>query len=154
MASGFKDWDVPVNINAQALGQIINRPKYGESLIASFADSITNIGSVTLLTVSGRGMIYGGLLTVNDPSSAHTSSFRVSLDGQLVYVRTIAQNKTLGFPGPFSDIVHCTQFDDISKQFTFAFSYGFTFETEFIIAFQSLTSEDVVMSGSCFFALV
>lgn len=154
MVTGFKDWDKGVNINNQSLEQIINRPKYGGSIGASFSDQIINVGAATLLTVTGRGMIYGGFLLADDNTSGLTSSWRVTVDGVQIHYLAHSSHQLLGFPGVNMSLVYCAQYDIINHKFTMVLGYGFTFETSLVIAYQNLGSGTVDLSGFCYYALV
>ena len=56
------DWTSPINIAEQGIAQVIERPKYGAAQFADYSDTIAEGSYDALFSISGTGMIYGGVI--------------------------------------------------------------------------------------------
>ncbi len=135
MGKGFVDWDVPVNISAQELAEVTNRPKYGASQAASGTAIITTTALTTLFTISGKGMIYGGRLvsTGNVSHSLHT--LKLYVDGELVLVNAFSELLSYNTAIPFSTPFYLMNYNDVDFVYAAGFNYGYTFESSIVLQY-------------------
>lgn len=154
MASGFKDWDVPVNISGQELAEVTNRPKYGGSVGDDFSGAQVGVGELSLYTLTGKGMIYGGWLKAQDTIDGGSSFWRITLDGAAVYYGAFSAQPVFSFPGVNSSIIYCTKYDTVDHYYFFVFGRGFTFETSIAISYNNLGAGAASVDGFLFYALI
>ena len=62
MAKGRPDWTSSINITGQDLAEVIERPKYGGAQYASYGGEIVEDSDDIIFSISGTGMIYGGII--------------------------------------------------------------------------------------------
>lgn len=135
MSSGFKDWDVPVNIRAQDLAQVINRPTYGSLSSLVYQDAILGDAETSLGTITGIGQVYGGYINVNAASSNTSWLIKVIIDGVTVTGISPASLKVSGLINPYNYLPHLLLYDTVNHIHTLGFSYGVTFETSLELKF-------------------
>lgn len=135
MAKGFTDWDVPVNINAQTLGEIINRPKYGAAQQVTFDDPVTANGNTELLSISGTGKIYGGVVFASASASSKGSTPSVSIDNRGFIMQSYEDMFNKQFISEQMNYFFLTMFDDIDFNYSVGLSNDYTFETDFKLFF-------------------
>ena len=154
MVSGFKDWDVPVNISAQTLDQIINRPKYGGSVSINTTVLNLGIGTTSLLTVSGTGMIYAGFLFADCDALNNQLKYELKIDGTTIQSIDMLDLFNFAKPGPNSSPFSIALFDEVNFHYTVHFKYGFTFESSFEISLVNSIASNVDSFNFIYYALI
>lgn len=135
MASGLPDYYRGVDVAYQALSQMIVRPKYGGGQTTSAAVVVTANDDTVLITVSGKGMLYGGVLLFDYTSTQKNSIPVLAVDDKKIgAIKYDTLNKYSISKGGFYPVV-LTIFDDVNFIYGVSFSYGLTFETELGVSF-------------------
>jgi len=85
MAHGLPDWYRGVDIAYQALSELITRPTYGGAIGSSGSKTVYANNTVTLINISGQGMIYGIYVRVSHTATQRDSGVRLELDSNLLF---------------------------------------------------------------------
>lgn len=96
MPTGMKDfWSgSQVDIVAQALYAIQNRPTYGGAQSANGNWSAQTNELKTLVSVTGTGMLYGGYIEANASSGVQNNRVYLNIDGQVLISHLISTLNT------------------------------------------------------------
>jgi hypothetical protein len=154
MASGFEDWQVPVNISGQDLDEIINRPKYGAAQLSDYSGSISNNTIVTIISISAKGMIYGGFVHADSSSEANQGLIDVVIDGQEVFHLDFEDVLLVRSVENQAHICYLSKYDNVNFIYTLNFSYGITFESSFVVKFTRHAGVDTELFSDVIFATV
>jgi len=154
MSKGFTDWDVPVNINAQQLGEIINRPKYGAVSILAYEQYVTTDTEKSLGIVSGKGMTYGGYLDIAASSDPLSSFVSVFVDGETIGGSTAALMMSRGLLRSNYSIPFLIYFDQLNNHYVLGFGYGITFESSMQVTIIRPSGVQLTISMYLYYALI
>lgn len=124
-----------LNIKAQDLAEVINRPKYGGAQKSESEVSCNYHVWTTLLTLSGKGMIYGGWIQTFWANNPGSSLLRLSIDGVEFCTQAMGLTRFLGNIGAFLLPYFTSIYDTQNEKYQVNFSYGFTFESSLTIEF-------------------
>jgi len=150
MASGFQDWDVPVNINAQTLAEIINRPKYGTAQVLHYDGIVAPSTLQSLGTISGQGMVYGGNCYWESTGDAKDASISLLID-DVVFIGFSPNTLTnQGVSAENSYYFYVGKYDTYNNQYLVSFSRGITFET----SFEAKIATDTAQNHTIIFDLI
>lgn len=131
MPTGFQDWDVPVNINAQDLGEIINRPKYGTPAVSSVDTSTSFDGLKQFVSISGKGMIYGGFVVMDGDQDQSTSILQLTVDTIPIFDDAISDILSWGVSLPLLGHAFLLKYDSVNFIYSFGLGKWITFESSF-----------------------
>jgi len=156
MASGTPDWYGfrMVNIFAQDLSEIINRPTYGAAQRSAGGTSATPTGLTTLVTVSGQGMIYGGYLYVDGTGTCDTDIWQITVDGTVMSASSLFQVNKRKITDKHMDILYEVNYDDTSFLYTHGIMPAITFETSFDIKYSETNGRTPVVVATVIYALI
>lgn len=154
MTKGFTDWDVPVNINAQTLGEIISRPKYGAAELLSSLDEVTTDGLTPIVSVSGTGMLYGGFMHFSAAELTNTASVDVIIDNATIFTLTFSSLFLFGPVFPQSYIGYLQIYNIVDHIFSIGFSYGVTFESSIEFLVRRRVGVRLVVNTRIYFATI
>jgi len=136
MAHGLPDYYRGVDIAYQALAQLMVRPTYGAAKNISGHKVVTASAETELCSVTGRGMIYGGVLYLIYTSSQKDGRPLLYIDGQelgqlrfeYLYRWKMLHTNTLGW--------YLLYYNDVRYEYGAGLSPNFTFETSFKVAYE------------------
>jgi len=135
MASGLPDYYRGVDIAYQALAQVTNRPKYGGALELYGSVVVTANFTTGLAEVSGKGMIYGGLVYL-DPTATQASGIPgVIVDGNVIAGITFTRMNKYNVSKSWAYPLYLLSYDDVNFVYSCAASYGITFESSFKLVY-------------------
>jgi len=154
MPTGFPDWQVPINISAQELEEIINRPKYGSAQIAAGSKQLTPFGTATLVSIAGTGMIYGGYIYCSGASSQRNDIPFIEIDGVALSIVDLTNLQKRGTDEKYTDLLYLKKFDDIIFDYTVSLVYGITFETSVTLKWGELAGATPTAFGRLYYALI
>lgn len=129
MSHGLPDYYRGVDIAYQALAEMIVRPKYGGALSEVGNVAVTASAETVLVSISGKGMIYGGGVMCNPVNSQMNSQPKLVIDGETVFQQSYNMLAQYGIDTPRSFPVSLTKFEDATRWYCACISYGLTFET-------------------------
>lgn len=148
-----------LNVKAQDLAEIINRPKYGAAH-GEGADVTVDPGETyTLYNISGKGIVYGGAVwTPNPPVPTGVnqvdSSVTVLADGEGLNAARFTYLNTLGLFLPTSMVTYLTAYDTTSHIYAVAITPGITFETSLKVQYIENNLENPSVGATLLYALV
>lgn len=132
---GDTDGNLTLNIKAQDLAEVVNRPKYGAAADTYDAGSASNGLTKDAAIISGKGVIYGGYLYITTDTPEADFIIYPTIDGEGFNHVSIEDFWDHQIVTPYNWIMYLTQYDLINDYFSFAFSPGTTFETSFKVTF-------------------
>lgn len=154
MASGLPDYFSGVDIAYQALAQVTNRPKYGGAFLTGSVMTVTPSDDTDLIVVSGKGMIYGGLVWLDYTYSQANDEVIIQIDqynlNDLSFLRlnnyNIQRDRT--FP------VTLNTYDPTNYIYSVGISFGITFETEVKVIYKETYGRDPTVFYRLVYALI
>uniref|UniRef100_A0A6M3IF71 Uncharacterized protein n=1 Tax=viral metagenome TaxID=1070528 RepID=A0A6M3IF71_9ZZZZ len=132
------DGNLFLNIKAQDLAEVMNRPKYGGALRAYGATSCAGGSWTTLFTLSGKGMVYGGWIVDSNVNADVTDRVRYLIDGNEIYEGSLWYFYFYGLLNPLINPMVIIKYDPTIKQYILGFSYGITFEASIEVKFKPM----------------
>jgi len=154
MAHGLPDYYRGVDIAYQALAQLIVRPKYGGAQNAQANVTVTPNAETTLVSVSGKGVLYGGCVFLDHTSTQLASTVRLYVDGaQLSFLSFYTLNKH-NIHEPRSTSVYLLKYDNTEFIYTVGISPDITFESSFAVKYQENEGATPVVYCDLNYALI
>lgn len=114
----------------------IVRPRFGGALRSYDLRNVTGSAPTTLISVVGKGMLYGGLLSLDEAASQKNSIVRLKVDGQYISGPSFYFLNYYGTTIAGAYPVVLTKYDETNFVYGVTFSYGVTFETELALVYQ------------------
>ncbi len=127
------------------------RPTYGGALLLPAVKTVSINSRTTMISVAGKGMIYGGYFALVYTSTQKNSIPEVWCDGNSISDLRFVDLNTLGLSkqGVYTTVL--TKYDDVNFEYCAAISYGITFEkTLTIIYFEKHGTTPNVACAICF----
>lgn len=122
--------NITLNIKAQDLSEIINRPKYGA---ANKLEAIVTVvaGTSTLLgTITGKGILYGGHLWVQPSNAAPFDSLMLKIDGTTLLGSKFGHMHELSINKEHAAGVYELHYNHTLRHYCVGIMPGITFESE------------------------
>lgn len=129
MASGLPDYCRGIDVAYQALSEMTVRPKYGGALLDSGSEEAWSDRTLPLDLISGKGMLYGGVVWLEYTSSQSNSIVWLQLDGVQINDLSFWRLQHYGINKPRSAVVTINKFDSTNYIYSVGFSYGLTFDS-------------------------
>ena len=136
MAKGAQDWVARTDVLLQTLSELIVRYKYGamqqliDSGIANYADT----GWYSLLSVSGKGVLYGGYLAFSK-AGAETWIIRITIDGVLATFPSCSDLNLLGLEKVPKTVCSLLAYDTVNYYYNIKLPEEITFESSLVIEY-------------------
>ena len=131
MAKGAQDWVARTDLLLQTLSELIVRYKYGACQTYQGSGPLWADTTYTLLSVSGKGIIYGGCLHTDGSSGSELDGIYLELDGVETYAQSIANLFAYAVFNTTQRPVYITKYDMVDYDFGVGIMPGITFETSF-----------------------
>jgi len=129
MPTGAPDYTKRIDINIQTLGEVTIRPRYGD-FKKIYESVILDAGVWTeIISVSGRGLIYGGYITIWDIGATGSDAMRITIDGETTDAAYFAGLMDRQLVLPFTNPFYLLQYDENQPQFTVGISRDISFES-------------------------
>jgi hypothetical protein len=154
LSTGFKDWDVPVNISSQTLSEVVNRPTYGTAISSIGTFSFSGESSNLLLTVLGTGMLYGGFIYAYSSFDHMNDQPTILFENQLMGLFSFYEMLSYSLVNPYSYPLYLTYFDITNNIYSCSFSYGYTFEEQLKLMYYVIDDSQVNGIYSLNYALI
>lgn len=135
MASGLPDYYRGVDIAYQALSQMTVRPKYGGALQVAGSVVVTANVATELAYITGKGMIYGGVMYLDYNTTQASGMPRLSCDGNVIAGVSFATLGKYNISKPWACPLYLLKFDDTNFVYSVGASNGITFETNFRLVY-------------------
>ncbi|MBA7494513.1 hypothetical protein ES702_05089 [subsurface metagenome] len=126
---------VDVDILAQSIAELTTRPKYGAAQLLAGEATMTGMGEASIGSVSGKGMIYGGLLYLSYTSTQIGSIPVLRVEGVSITDLNISDLNQFGVYMEHAYPFYMRTYDNVNFLYCMGISGGITFETGFEILY-------------------
>lgn len=154
MSHGLPDFYRGVDIAYQALAELINRPKYGGAVGSQGAVTVTASGITTLLAISGKGMTYGGYVTLDHTSTQAQSLVRLEIDGNLILRNSFLGLVVMEINDPYGYPLAIKKYDNTNFIYGVLIASGITFETSLVLKYEEAHGAAPLINYNQIYALV
>lgn len=142
MASGLPDYQRPI------------RPKFGGG-IASAGELLMSAGEINeLVSISGKGMIYGGCVYFDYTSTQKASIVKLEVDGEIILGSSFQTLVKYGVTKPRNFPGCLLVYNDVEFVYAVGFSYGLTFETSLKLYYHEIEGTTPTVSYRIIYALI
>jgi len=145
---------VDVNIIAQTIDQLIQRPKYGICAPASFSGYVDANTTTLVASVSGVGIIYQVFFYVQSNASQANDCFIFEIDGVQIPSATFAQAIQFNSVQQGNAAVHTDCFDEVNFRYSGSIGYGITFESSVKAYYKETHGNTPYVSGMVLYATI
>lgn len=135
MASGLPDYFMGVDVAFQALAEMVVRPKFGAAQAANSSGVMTASTKQTLVSVAGKGMIYGGTIGILSAGVQRSDIPILSIEGIELSIATLLNLNKYRMSKESCSPMYLMKYDDVGFQYSVAISPGLTFETSFKVLY-------------------
>jgi len=154
MAKGAQDWVARTDVLLQTLSELIVRSKYGAATPTAFATVVTANAQTNLVTVVGKGMVYGVVAYIQGTDIQHDDYLTYDLDG-VVY-----NDVSLEYFMLFNDVLvpgalgwlGC--YDEVNYRYALHVGTNISFETGSSIYYNETHGRTPTVFGVAFYALI
>jgi len=154
MSHGLPDYYRGVDIAYQALSELINRPKYGGAQRTAGSVAVTANDTTQLISVSAKGMIYGGYLFLDHTATQKNSIFILKVDGNIIGYLSADGGNAYNINIEHNSPVYLRKYDDTNFIYCMALSHGITFETSFTVEYEEKHGGTPTLSYRVVYAVV
>lgn len=118
------------------------RPRYGTAMKSAGSKVAAAIGDTTLLSVTGKGIIYGGIVYSTGTATQKNSIIQLEIDGVQMISMSFNDMDALNIDicGIFPTVL--IKFDDAGFKYAVGLCRGVTFESSLKIIYTSLNVTD------------
>ena len=143
-----------VDLFAQTLSRILNRPTYGGAQVSTVVKAAVANDDTLYMAIDGPGMIYGGCVAVWAGMTQEHSMWLATIDGnaQCPAPFDILARFNMGQPHGTSPI--CTRYDMINFEYGFILPYGITFEENAVFSYREAHGDTPMVMMVMTYALV
>jgi len=146
--------NLTLNLKAQDLAEIINRPKYGACQQSSLNKTMPATEYYTLVDISGKGVIYGGFIYQTSGLLMSDCNIEFTIDSETFGTEMFGMLFARGITIPFLDLVYIRDYDETNAYLCIGFTPNVTFETRFKVRISSTAPPNQVIAGKLYYALV
>uniref|UniRef100_A0A6H1ZVD7 Uncharacterized protein n=1 Tax=viral metagenome TaxID=1070528 RepID=A0A6H1ZVD7_9ZZZZ len=140
MAKGAQDWIARTDILLQTLSELIIRNKYGAYQLSSSYYLFLSIQEKTLVDISGKGIIYGGVIRCAGVSGSKSDRVKLEIDGVDTVYSDFENYKDWNIVIPGARPLFITRYDLVIDYFAVSISPGITFETSVKLIYDCKTA--------------
>ncbi|MCD6429361.1 hypothetical protein J7L09_01565 [bacterium] len=145
---------VDVDLFSQTLAEVTIRNKYGGAESACFIGYATANDTIELFSITGKGVIYGGFITIQSTGSQRDDEQWLWIDGSQMSPHTLYEMKRFNLIGPTGPIPYLTCYDDINFLYAVQFFFGYTFETSCVVKYTEKHGREPLIIAFFDYALV
>lgn len=132
----------------------IVRPGYGHAMGRTLYTDVIADELTTLMTVTGKGMTYGGNVWLEFGSNQGNSEVYLLIDGSNIAWMSFERLKKYGITKSGAYPITINKFDSFRCIFSVGISYGITFERSIALAYNEKHSGDPRVHWSLIYTLV
>ena len=122
-------------------------PKYGSLKVATGSGiSLPNGVEKTVVSISGKGQVYSGFMSISGTVSPVNTSCRVYVDNNLIFAQTIKNMLDHGFTLPDTTLLYVREYNTTNNYALIVVMKGITFEVNFVL--KALATASATLSGS------
>ena len=153
MASGLPDWKLALNVDGQQSGYLTSRPAYGAATLVSYAGNCSALDSKLMVSVAGRGVIYGGFISVNTAQLQDTDFCLGTCDGNNFIGSNFTWCNDRSLTHEFMDFFFLQKFDNVNFIYVFGITRWFTFEESVSVYYAETKGNTFAINCKLFYAL-
>lgn len=154
MSHGLPDFYRGVDIAYQALSEMIARPKYGVAHGIQGQVKVTKNAETTLVTVSGKGMLYGGFVWLDHDASQKACRVNIYTDGNRLTYRMFWELEKYNLIAEHAPVAYLLKCDETEFIYCVGLSYGYTFEESLVVKYSEEAGGTPMVLCELAFALV
>jgi len=128
MAKGAQDWVARTDILLQTLSELVIRNKYGALQTYWYHGFLLSTGEHTLLSISGKGIIFGGSAFTSGEKACEDDSVLLEVDGNETIYTSYSTLLARNFTKPNQSFYYLTEFNLVNNTFTMQILGRITFE--------------------------
>ncbi len=130
------------------------RPRYGAAQNNSDGKVVTARDTTILVTVSGKGLIYGGNVLLDPAGSQAIDVIRLLIDGQYLSAGSIYSLYLFKFNKPWSSSLYLIHYDNETFKYAVGISPSITFESSFQVEYKECYGNTPTVYHNIDFALI
>lgn len=154
MATGLPDYYRGIDVTYQTLSELMNRPKYGAANVAYGELVVTASAETVIVTVNGKGMVYGGVVALDHTSTQSLGIPRLYVDGSIVADSALTFLNKYGLDVENSYGIYLRVFDETNFVYGAGFSRGITFETSIEVRYREVNGSTPSVAVLLVYALI
>jgi len=160
MPRGAPDFFSVIDIRAQTLAQLLNRPVYGSARVCSSDGWVTvpAASAKILCNISGTGMIYGGSAWargVEGTTALHNYDWFVFIiDDEPMGAYVFRDLNVWELKKAMGLAPYLARYDTAANCYSVIIPYGFTFEFSFQLEYVNKATEDAEVIYKVYYALI
>jgi len=143
-----------VDLVQQTIAFLTNRPMYGEAQDAHTSVNVSANSTVTLLSVSGKGMIYSGLVDIPTDHNIDTDWVSIEIDDNEIFYLVFGYFIQYEITRPNSYIAWLNKYDNKNNVYSMSIGNGLTFESNIKIKYHETNGVDVYVNAKLVYALL
>jgi len=130
-------------------------PKYGKTrLKTQDDDTVTNNATETVLTITGKGRIFGGWIKCLVETASNNFWVKLYIDDNIISSDQPALHRFRGIIPGVNAVVVITEYNSVSGIYTFTIGNELTFESSFRIDIYNLTGDNIYIDSDIYYTLV
>lgn len=154
MAKGAPDYYNVIDIKLQTIAELTNRPKYGGAQRSAAEKVVSASAETDLVSVSGKGMIYGAIISLDHSSTQKLGTPRLYIDGNKMSDWNFFTLNSFNVVAPYGSAFFLVAYDDVNFIYVALTGYGYTFETSFKLSYFENNGGTPSVRGRAIYALV
>jgi len=115
-------------------------PSYGPFTTASGQTQAVSGDWKTIFTLTGKGQIYGGVLSFGTPGLSLISKLRIVVDGATAFSYTLSALGALPLTSPPATPIYMLCYDTAGESYKAALAPGITFVTSYAVQFYEVSA--------------
>jgi len=132
-----------LNLKAQDLAYVVQRPMYGQAKIASGYKDIPASTTETLLTISGKGKTYGGIIYIDTDHTCELNHVVINVDSELLVDFALGNLNKWAISRPNDFLIWLTCYNDENYIYGVGIANDITFESSFEVKYQNTSASAV-----------
>jgi len=128
--------NLKLNLTAQDLALLKQKPSYGGSILASYDGTVNSSTETTLFSDTGEGMVYGGYVYVLGGGYQNSGIVRLYIDGVKLTDTTFATLRDLGKINIGLNPLWLSRYDNVNDRYCVCFGFGMTFDTSIAVKYR------------------
>ena len=154
MSSGLPDFHRGVDVALQSLSEMTNRPKYGAAEAEDSSVTVSGLVETSLVSVTGKGIIYGGTIGVLGTIGSHGNIPILSIDGNALSVASFSTLNVYKMYAERCYPFYLMRYDEVDYDFAVGIMPGFTFEASFEVLYDENNNTTPTVSTRVLYALI
>ena len=128
--------------------------RHGKFKRAAWSGNAIPSGIKTLLTITGKGIIYGGFFYIGNTASCKTDKPYIVLDNTETSKITLEDRDKFNLSQLYSEVMYLLKYDDTNFCYVLGFCNGITFENKIEIKYQETSGRIAILDAAVYYALL